>query len=194
MKKKIQAMQSGTAERETSNREWRRPREFPRRALTTCTPSHPFSSTTPYIVQLEWLTSIPQPNSIITIILYSSVTRDKTFHDVDHFGLDKIKNWLIEYLAAVRLKERNADKETWEAAPITVACEEPAQQWNCCPIDASKPTLRAPLPVIYLSLEQLLFYLLPFPNLAHHCLFVGPLGTGKISLSQSIACALGHPF
>jgi len=53
MKKKVQAMQSGTAERKTSNREWRRPREFPEGALTTCTPSHPFSSTTPYIVQFE---------------------------------------------------------------------------------------------------------------------------------------------
>ena len=46
----------------------------------------------------------------------------KTFHDVDHFGLDKIKKQLIEYLAAVYLKELN------EAAAITVACEEPAQQ------------------------------------------------------------------
>jgi len=37
-------MQSGTVERETSNREWRRPREFPKGALTPCTPSHPFDT------------------------------------------------------------------------------------------------------------------------------------------------------
>jgi len=35
----------------------------------------------------------------------------------------KMKKWLIEYLAVVRLKELNADKET---AATTVACEEVA--------------------------------------------------------------------
>ena len=61
LKKKVQAVQSGIAERKIGNREWRRPREFPKGALTPCTPSHPFSSTTilTYTVQLEWLTSIP---------------------------------------------------------------------------------------------------------------------------------------
>jgi len=44
----------------------------------------------------------------------SSVTHNK----IDHFGLNEIKKRLIEYLAAVCLKERNADKE---AAATTVA-------------------------------------------------------------------------
>ena len=38
------------------------------------------------------------------------------FYDVSHFGLDKIKKRQIEHLAAVRKRELNADRETWEAA------------------------------------------------------------------------------
>ena len=46
--------------------------------------------------------------------------------DSDHFGLEKIKKRLIEYLAVVRLKELNAEREavverkTAEAAEIKV--------------------------------------------------------------------------
>jgi len=65
------------------------------------------------------------PNSSLSSFSTSLRYSRKTFHDVDHFGLDKIKEQLIEYLAAVHLKELNAVKE---AAAITVACEEPAQQ------------------------------------------------------------------
>jgi len=41
----------------------------------------------------------------------------QTSHDVDHLGFNKIKKPLIE-LAAVRLKELNADKEGWEAQAV----------------------------------------------------------------------------
>jgi len=47
--------------------------------------------------------------------------RDKSFLtaaraqlDSDHFGLEKIKKRLIEYLAVVRLRELNAERETVE--------------------------------------------------------------------------------
>jgi len=53
---------------------------------------------------------------------------DKAFHQVDHLGFNKIKKPLIEYPAAVCLKELNAEKEAWEAPAITVAREETAQQ------------------------------------------------------------------
>lgn len=66
--------------------------------------------------QLEWLTSIPWSNS--TFAPPISQIKDKRFLinarsqlDADHFGLDKIKRRLIEYLAVVRLKQLVADKE-----------------------------------------------------------------------------------
>ena len=78
-------------------------------------------------MQLEWLTSVPWPNSSTSSFSTPSyVIRDKMFLtkartqlDADHFGLEKIKKRLIEYLAVVRLKELNADKEAREAAAIT---------------------------------------------------------------------------
>lgn len=77
-------------------------------------------------VQLEWLTAIPWPNSTPLpgsneAELTESKIRDKSFLtsaraqlDADHFGLEKIKKRLIEYLAVVRLKQINAEKEAAE--------------------------------------------------------------------------------
>jgi len=54
---------------------------------------------------------------------------------------------------------------------------------NRCPIDSGD-----------VSLWWCLRHLLPFPNLAHHRPRAYLLYTGKFSLSQSIAPALGRPF
>ncbi|EDR09374.1 uncharacterized protein LACBIDRAFT_248873 [Laccaria bicolor S238N-H82] len=87
---------------------------------------------------LEWLTSIPWPNSTrLKTRPFLAAARAQL--DADHFGLEKIKKRLIEYLAVVRLKEK-----------------------------ASRG---------------------PFS-----CKFVGPPGTGKTSLGQSVAKALDRPF
>jgi len=62
---------------------------------------------------------------IIIIILYSLLRCPRqNSHDVDHLGFNKIKKPLVEYPAAVCLKELNADKET---AATTAAREETAQ-------------------------------------------------------------------
>jgi len=73
-----------------------------------------------------------------------SVIHDK----IDHFGLDEIKKRLIEYLAAVRLKELNADRE---AAATTVAREETAQQAETTAL-SMEINPQAPLPVMFPSL------------------------------------------
>jgi len=66
-------------------------------------------------VQLEWPSQFPgqTQSSSSSFSTPSSVIHNK----IDHFGLNEIKKRLIEYLAAVRLKELNADKE---AAATTV--------------------------------------------------------------------------
>jgi len=111
-------------------------------------------------VQLEWLTSTPWPNSSLSSFSTpSSAVRDKPLIDVDHLGLNKIKKPLIDYPAAVCLKELNADKE---AAATTVAREETAQQTETAalsmqvnpqappssdvPVHLMIPSLSAPLP------------------------------------------------
>ena len=60
----------------------------------------------------------------------------------------KIKKWLIEYLAVVRLKERNADKE---AAGTTVTREETVQQAETAAL-SMEVNPHAPLPVMCSSL------------------------------------------
>ena len=74
-------------------------------------------------MQLEWLTSVPWPNSAVTSNEVSALRvrpqlKDRSFLqaarlqlDSDHFGLEKIKKRLIEYLAVVRLKEMNGERE-----------------------------------------------------------------------------------
>lgn len=65
---------------------------------------------TPYR-QLEWITAIPWPTSAVDAAQLEAI-RDRAFLsnakrtlDADHFGLDKIKRRLIEYLAVFRLKQ-----------------------------------------------------------------------------------------
>ena len=73
-------------------------------------------------MQLEWLTSVPWPNSSLTSnevsVQPQLLVKNKSFLqaarvqlDSDHFGLEKIKKRLIEYLAVVRLKELNGERE-----------------------------------------------------------------------------------
>ena len=160
-------------------------------------------------MQLEWLTSIPWPNSSTSSSSTpSSAIRDKMFLtkartqlDADHFGLEKIKKRLIEYLAVVRLKELNADKEAREAAAITAVAEEPAKQAEpVAPIEAGKPTSQAPpssdvsIPLTNPSPPAPLSKPRSSSTKGPILLFVGPPGTGKTSLGQSIARALGRPF
>ena len=87
---------------------------------------NPFFLSMANFLQLEWLASVPWPNSAPISSTLNEVPagqvqpqlKDKSFLqaaraqlDSDHFGLEKIKKRLIEYLAVVRLKELNAEKE-----------------------------------------------------------------------------------
>lgn len=74
------------------------------------------------ISQLEWLTSIPWPSSSSSRLTALEVLTDRQFLskarkqlDADHYGLEKIKRRLIEYLAIVRLKELAAHAESERA-------------------------------------------------------------------------------
>jgi len=144
-------MQSGSAERETSNREWRRPREFPEGALTPCTPSHLFSSTTPpaYTVQLEWLTWIPWLNSIIIILFLPPLFATK---------LSWCRSsWFQQNQEAVDWTSSNPPERTqYRQGSMRGSC---STNWNCCLIDAG-----IHLPVMCPSIWWFLRYLLPSIN------------------------------
>jgi ATP-dependent Lon protease len=70
------------------------------------------------MLQLEWLTALPWPNMATPNQSPTTTLSTKVFLanaraqlDADHFGLDKVKRRLIEFLAVVRLKEANAAAE-----------------------------------------------------------------------------------
>ncbi|KAJ7173749.1 ATP-dependent protease La [Mycena filopes] len=172
LKRRIEAMAPGSEERKMGVREWRRLKRIPQGSVENG------------VIRsyLEWLTAVPWPNSTLepprTLRDRSFLTAAREQLDSDHFGLEKIKKRLIEYLAVVRLKEMNAERERLAAA----AAQEAAQQKEAAKPDTdtkAAPALPAPQrksvkgPIL---------------------LFVGPPGTGKTSLGQSIAKALDRPF
>ncbi|KAG0702146.1 Lon protease C-terminal proteolytic domain-containing protein [Suillus ampliporus] len=164
LRRKIEALEVGTEERKVGVREWRRLKRIPQGSVENG------------VIRsyLEWLTSVPWPSNTTTTPLdvlkdHSFLTRARAQLDADHYGLDQIKRRLMEYLAIVRLRAI-ADAA---AAPQTEAG---------AVVKADSPLPPPPPPPKSKGIKG--------PIL----LFVGPPGTGKTSLGQSIAKALGRPF
>ncbi|KAK7031398.1 Lon protease-like protein [Favolaschia claudopus] len=182
LKRRIEAMEPGSEERKMGVREWRRLKRIPQGSV-----EHGVIRS-----YLEWLTAVPWPNSALEP---AHKIRDKSFLtaaraqlDSDHFGLEKIKKRLIEYLAVVRLKEMNAERE--RAASMAVVTAEAAEQQKAVvpsdgAVDAEQPKVPAPVPKVRPPRKGVKGPIL---------LFVGPPGTGKTSLGQSVAKALDRPF
>ncbi|KAJ7493431.1 ATP-dependent protease La [Mycena galericulata] len=179
LKRRIEAMAPGSEERKMGVREWRRLKRIPQGSVENG------------VIRsyLEWLTAVPWPNSSLETSTPRPI-RDRSFLaaaraqlDADHFGLEKIKKRLIEYLAVVRLKEMNAERERLAAAPdeknaVVLSKQEAAGaedgEGAPAPASSSRPARKGVKGPILL--------------------FVGPPGTGKTSLGQSVAKALDRPF
>ncbi|THH30318.1 hypothetical protein EUX98_g3872 [Antrodiella citrinella] len=178
VKAKIEAMAKDSEERKMGVREWRRLKRIPQGSV-----EH----------GLEWLTAIPWPASQgNTASISVDTLRDPAFLanargqlDSDHYGLEKIKKRLIEYLAVVRLKALQADREQALAASQHKDAQSPHADLN-------------------LSINTLLPHQNARPSSSSKSqtstvkgpilLFIGPPGTGKTSLGQSIARSLNRPF
>ncbi|TRM56274.1 Lon protease C-terminal proteolytic domain-containing protein [Schizophyllum amplum] len=173
LKRKIEAMLPGSEERKMGAREWKRLKRIPQGSVENG------------VVRsyLEWLTALPW--AATTAPMEARALASATL-DRDHFGLDNIKKRIIEYLAVVRLRELAAQ----QAAPpmaspassssalhrlrgvhtyVTTA----GSPKSSAPAKPPRPTQSAKPPIL---------------------LFVGPPGTGKTSLGQSVARALELPF
>lgn len=107
MKRKIAALVKGSEERTVAVREFRRLRKIPPASVETSVIRN----------YLDWLLAIPWPSSTTHLEAEKGIM-DKSFLekaratlDADHYGLQKVKRRLIEYLVVLRLKQMNAAKE-----------------------------------------------------------------------------------
>ncbi|KAH8987330.1 ATP-dependent protease La [Lactarius akahatsu] len=158
---------------------------------------------------LEWLTSLPwTPPATASETLTRSdfLTNSKSQLDADHYGLEKVKRRLMEYLAVVRLRAliaQEAETEQAKAQEVTLkkviddpaggASEADGQKENACRALIKAGEIPA-LPQVPVPVPPPQSLLKAKGIKAPILLFIGPPGTGKTSLGQSIARALGRPF
>jgi ATP-dependent Lon protease len=132
---------------------------------------------------LDWLVSMPWQVATTDNL---DIARVRTVLDEDHYDLEKIKERILEYLAVRKLRQERKpappppepdQASPAETAPVGDAAQEakPAE-----PVPEEQP--EEPVDHIRREREGVIL-----------C-FVGPPGTGKTSLGQSIARAMGRKF
>ena len=149
------------------------------------------------MTSLPWpgsgLGSAKQPQDIPSApILHDSsfLTNARAQLDADHYGLDKLKRRLIEYLAVIRLKELNTSKEL-DHDIVSSRPEAPGGS-DLTPKILNKPQSQRNKGPILLYVR---FFFHSFTSNHFFTLrLVGPPGCGKTSIAQSIATALHRPF
>ncbi|MBI4991053.1 LON peptidase substrate-binding domain-containing protein, partial [Candidatus Gottesmanbacteria bacterium] len=113
---------------------------------------------------LDWLIELPWAVETANNVDMAAASK---ILDEDHFGLKKIKERILEYLAVMRLKHKLFESERKEQS-----VEEVGKSGNNVTSDGKKR--KAATPTIL-------------------C-FVGPPGVGKTSIGRSIARSLGRKF
>ncbi|KAH7328265.1 Lon protease C-terminal proteolytic domain-containing protein [Stachybotrys elegans] len=138
---------------------------------------------------LETLSEIPWATMTEDRLGPDTLTRARKQLDEDHYGLDKVKKRLIEYLAVLRLKQSLADEVSQK---IQAAEEEQATTNKASiaddPAFDSNDAPEADSPKVEILKSQRVVDKSPI------MLLVGPPGVGKTSLAKSVASALGRKF
>lgn len=112
--------------------------------------------------------------------------------DDDHYGLEKVKKRLLEYLAVLRLKQsinEEVDAQIKQVEQETGLSEQRKNDGNEAPLDA-ETVEKIESSTVKLEILKSKRMIDKSPIL----LLVGPPGVGKTSLARSVATALGRKF
>nr|CRX79164.1 hypothetical protein ls5930a1_00188 [Leucosporidium scottii] len=140
---------------------------------------------------LDWLLALPWNDSTPLPLSRDFITAARDKLNDDHYGLDKVKKRLLEWLAVLRLKQ-----EQWELdnppppAPLPTTAAPAASTELVLHESSGGPPAMPPLAPI------------PPPSSATTkprdkgpiLLLCGPPGTGKTSIARSLADAMGRKF
>ncbi|EXJ95821.1 lon protease like 2, peroxisomal [Capronia coronata CBS 617.96] len=137
---------------------------------------------------IENLAEIPWTKVTDDHLGADTLTRARKQLDDDHYGLEKIKKRLLEYLAVLKLKQSvNADIDqqiarlTKQLTPVQEGEEKEVEQIPDDERDAATAKLHVLKSKRMIDKSPIL-------------LLVGPPGVGKTSLAKSVALSLGRKF